>query len=90
MNMRWTKLLGVVPTVIFPAATIQQLATLVQAGRSDGASALTWTLFGIANLCLYLYVEKYKEPQAVLGLLGTAVVDFAIVGVILRYRALDL
>ncbi|MBA4020053.1 MAG: hypothetical protein C0483_23040 [Pirellula sp.] len=86
--MQWTRTLGYIPSIIFPAATITQLWTLWQAGRSDGASALTWTLFGIANLCLYLYVEKYREPQAIIGLLGTAVVDFAIVAVILRYRTL--
>ncbi len=84
------RMLGVVPTVIFPVATVQQLAALVQAGRSDGASALTWTLFGIANICLYVYVEKYREPQALFGLLGTAVLDFAIVALILRYRALGM
>lgn len=84
------RLLGVVPTIIFPVATVQQLAALVQVGRSDGASAVTWTLFGIANICLYIYVEKYREPQALFGLLGTAVLDFAIVGLILRYRALGM
>ena len=86
--MLWTRTLGYVPSVIFPAATVTQLWALWQAGRSDGASALTWTLFGIANLCLYLYVEKYREPQAIIGLLGTAVADFAIVAVILHYRTL--
>ena len=33
---------------------------------------------GIANLGLYLYTEKYTQPQALIGLLFTAVIDFAI------------
>lgn len=86
--MRWNRTLGYVPSVVFPAGTAVQLGALWQAGRSDGASALTWTLFGIANLCMYFYIEKYREPQAIIGLIGTALVDFAIVAVILHYRTL--
>jgi len=37
---------------------------------------------------MYFYIEKYREPQAIVGLIGTALVDFAIVAVILHYRTL--
>ncbi|MGC3970740.1 MAG: hypothetical protein QM775_26425 [Pirellulales bacterium] len=87
--MRLVEIIGIVPTIIFPLATVSQLVTLLKAKTAAGASAVTWSLFALANLCLYIYVEKFLELQAIVGLLGSAAVDVAIVVLILRYRALD-
>jgi polyferredoxin len=41
-------------------------------------SYLTWSLFGIANIGLYIYTEKYTALPSILGLLGSAALDFII------------
>ena len=78
---------GWIPAIILPIATISQLAKIVQEKTAVGVSLITWFLFGIANIGLYLFTEKYLALQSLVGLLGTAVLDFAIVGVALGYRA---
>lgn len=85
--MRLAEVLGFVPTIIFPLATVTQLAALWQTKSGEGTSALTWSLFAVANFCLYVYVEKYTELQSIVGLLGTGVLDVAIVALIFRYRS---
>ena len=74
------EILGWVPAVIFPSATVVQLASVLRAPRVEGVSMTTWPLFGLANICLYLFTEKYLAPQMLIGVLGTAVFDFASVG----------
>ena len=74
------ELLGWIPAIIFPAATLLQLASVLRAERIDGISMTTWALFGVANICFYLFTEKYLAPQMLIGVLGTALVDFAIAG----------
>jgi len=32
---------------------------------------VTWFLFGIANLAIYIYAERYTEWQAIIGMLLT-------------------
>ena len=71
---------GILPAVIFPAATLLQLARIVQQRSTVGVSVMTWLLFGFANLGIYIYAERYTEWQAIVGMLLTAVVDFVIVG----------
>jgi uncharacterized protein with PQ loop repeat len=76
----YLELSGWIPAVIFPAATSVQLVKIIRAKTAEGISILTWTLFGLANVGLYVYAEKYFSFQAIIGLLGTAVLDFIIVG----------
>ena len=78
--MNLPQLVGVLPAVIFPAATFLQLVRLARARTTAGVNASTWLLFGLANLALYIYAERYMEWQAILGMLVTAVLDFVIVG----------
>ena len=85
--MRLVDVVGIVPSLIFPAATATQLLALVRSRSAAGASAVTWSLFAVANICLSVYTEKYGEWQSIVGLLGSAAADVAIVGLILRYRA---
>ena len=84
-------LAGFLPAVVFPAATVVQLARMVRTRSAAGVSVSTWLLFGFANLAIYVYAERYGEWQAICGMLLTAVLDFVIVGLaLLRYRKRDL
>lgn len=69
-------LAGWLPATIIPTATALQLFGMWRRRSAAGVDPLVWGLFGVANLGLYVYTEKYVEPQAVLGLLLTAVLDF--------------
>ncbi|MEM7064849.1 MAG: hypothetical protein AAF572_17030 [Cyanobacteria bacterium P01_B01_bin.77] len=81
-----TNLAGWIPAIILPAATISQLAKIVRSKSAEGVSLATWLLFGIANVGLYIFTEKYFALQALLGLLGTAVMDFIIVAMIVLIK----
>lgn len=74
---------GWVPAVIIPAATVFGLWNAITTDNPASMGAPSWLLFGIANVCFYIYTEKYRSPQAILGFLGTALLDFAIVAVVL-------
>ncbi|MEI6475710.1 MAG: hypothetical protein WCO75_09985 [Planctomycetota bacterium] len=80
-------MVGWVPTIIFPAATIVKLISLARRGRSDGTTALTWSLFAIANVCLYLTIGDWTRPQVVISTVGTAVLQVVVVVLALRLRA---
>jgi len=89
--MSLTQLAGLLPAVVFPAATLVQLARMVRIRSAAGVSVTTWLLFGFANLGIYVYAERYAEWQAILGMLLTAVLDFVIVALaLLRYRKRNL
>ena len=74
---------GWIPAAIIPTATVLQLVEVVQAPDVTGVSWFTWFLFGIANLGFYVFAEKYDSLQAILGFLGSAALDFAIVATVL-------
>jgi hypothetical protein len=71
---------GWIPAIIILGAIILQLVTMVKRGSSVGVNGTVWLLFGVANLCLYIYTEKYWELQSIVGLLGSALLDFVIAG----------
>lgn len=73
-------LCGWLPAVIIPLATLIQLSTILRNRSAAGVSASTWFLFGVANIGLYVYTEKYGDIQAIAGLLGSAALDFLITG----------
>lgn len=67
-------------------ATLLQLSAILRKRSAAGVDWLTWLLFGVANVGLYVYTEKYWDVQSVVGLLGSAVMDFAIACLVLaRY-----
>ena len=79
---------GWLPALIIPLATLIQLVAILRRRTAAAVSGWTWFLFGIANIGLYIYTEKYTAPQAIIGLLFTAFVDFLIVALVLaRYGA---
>lgn len=77
--MNFTSLVGILPAIIFPAATFLQIVRMLRERSTAGVSVVTWLLFGVANIALYVYAERYAEWQAIAGLLLTALFDFVIV-----------
>lgn len=80
LSPKLIQLSGWLPAIIIPVATIIQLSTILKNRSAQGVSCLTWFLFGVANVGLYLYTEKYTDIQSIAGLLGSAVLDFIIAG----------
>lgn len=80
MSPTLIKLAGWLPAFIIPTATIIQLVTIFKDRSTQGVSWLTWFLFGVANIGLYIYTEKYSALQSIVGLLGSAALDFLIAG----------
>jgi uncharacterized protein with PQ loop repeat len=81
-----TNLVGWIPAIILPAATALQLVRIIRAPSSEGVSIATWALFGLANVSLYIFTEKYSSIQSILGLLLTALLNAAIVGLAMAKR----
>ena len=77
---------GWVPAIVFPAATAAQAYRIAAKRNADGISVTAWALFGLANIGLYVYTEKYQSIQSIVGLLLTAAIDFVIVGQCVFYR----
>jgi uncharacterized protein with PQ loop repeat len=73
------ELAGWLPGLIFPGATAMQFYKIWKEGTAKGVSISTWFLFAIANVGLYIYAQKYDSLQMIVGLLGTAALDAAIV-----------
>jgi lipid-A-disaccharide synthase-like uncharacterized protein len=84
--MSFTDIIGYIPAIIFPAATIIQLVYLLKAKNADGVSATTWFAFALGNISLYIYTEKYWAIQSILGQLVTALIQLYIVFLIWHYR----
>ena len=79
--------LGWVPAVIFPAASGLQLLAIIHRRSAQGVSIPAWALFAVANLCLFVYTEKYDEVESIVGALGTSVLNVCIVIAALKFRA---
>ena len=77
---------GWVPSVVFPLASLIQLVSIVRRGRSSGVSLATWSMFALANVCLYLTIGEWSKPQVVISTLGTAAVQLAVLVVAVRLR----
>ncbi|MDP4535832.1 hypothetical protein Q3O60_06510 [Alkalimonas collagenimarina] len=84
--MDWISFVGIVPAVIFPTATMLQVVHLHRVKNATGVSALSWSAFAMGNLALYIYTEKYLEWQAMLGMLGTAMLQVYLIALILHYQ----
>ena len=81
-----TDIAGWVPAIVFPVATAAQAFRIAVKRDADGISVIAWFLFGLANIGLYVYTEKYHSIQSIVGLLLTAGIDFVIVGQCIFYR----
>lgn len=86
MNSLIVNILGWIPAIILPAATLSQLLKIIKEKTGKGVSILTWALFALANLSLYIYTEKYFSIQSLIGLLGTAILDIIIIIFAFKYK----
>lgn len=86
MNRLIIDFLGWIPAIILPAATLSQLFKIIKEKSGKSVSILTWALFALANLSLYIYTEKYFSIQSLIGLLGTAILDIIIIIFALKYK----
>jgi len=84
MNPDIINIAGWLPAVIFPAATLIQLIAMLRSNSNKGVSPMAWTLFGFANIAVYIYTEKYLALQTIIGFLGTALLDFVIAAMAIR------
>ncbi len=80
------EILGWVPALVFPLASGLQLLAILHRRCSLGVSIPAWSLFAIANICLFVYTEKYGELESIIGALGTAMLNICIVVAAVRYR----
>jgi uncharacterized protein with PQ loop repeat len=72
-------LIGSIPAIILPLAAFLQLLRMVRNRSAEGVSPVSWALFGIANLCLFIYTDQI-DIFIFLSFIGTAIIDFLIVG----------
>ncbi|MDK9706196.1 MAG: hypothetical protein OEL83_04015 [Desulforhopalus sp.] len=77
---------GWIPAIILPLASLMQLVKILRERNVQGISVISWFLFGLANIGLYIFTEKYYAIQSLLGLLGTALVNFTIAILVLKMR----
>lgn len=80
------ELVGWVPAIVFPGATMLQLLVIIRRKTAAGVSVTAWTAFAIANICLFIYTDKHTELESIFGALGTAALNLCIVGAAIRYR----
>ncbi len=83
MKRRFIELSGWLPAIVIPAATLLQLIQVYNTASVEGVSWATWLMFGLANIGFYIYTEKYTSIQSILGFLGTALLDFVIVALVI-------
>ena len=79
-------IIGYLPAIIFPTATIIQLLYLVKRKTSEGVSPVAWGAFALGNISLYVYTEKYYAIQSIIGLLCTCLLQVYVVFLIFKYR----
>jgi len=77
---------GAIPAFIFPIASLIQLYAVITRRSAEGVSALTWFCCGFANICLYVYTQKYGEWEAIVAFLGSSVLNFAVCVLAIYYR----
>jgi len=82
-NTALTNIAGWVPGIIIPTATLIQFIKIKRSRSAEGVSVIALLLFGFANIGLYVFTEKYWALQSLIGLLGTAIIDFAMVAIMM-------
>ena len=82
------EVLGWVPAVVFPVGSGLQLLAIIHRRCAEGVSIPAWMLFAVANVCMFLYNEKYEEIESILGALGTAVLNVCVVIAAIRFKNL--
>ena len=86
MSQELIQLIGFLPAIIFPLASLTQLWAMHRQQSAKGVSISTWIMVAVANLSLYIYTQKYDEIQSILALLGAASLNLCVVFLALHFR----
>ena len=84
--MALLQLAGIIPAIIFPAASLSQLVAIARRRSAEGVSVTTWVLVAIANISLFIYTEKYADIVNIVALLGAAVLNICVAGLAVFYQ----
>jgi len=84
--MSLLQLAGIIPAIIFPAASLSQLVAIARRRSADGVSVATWVLVAIANISLFIYTEKYMDVVNIIALLGAAVLNICVASLAVFYQ----
>ena len=84
------ELIGLVPAIFFPAASLVQLLAMLRRGNASGVSFWSWSMVGISNVCLFTYTQRYDDVITILALMGAAVLNFAVAFTALYYQRREL
>ena len=86
MSQELIQLIGFLPAIIFPLASISQLWAIYHQQSAKGVSITTWIMVAIANISLFVYTQKYDEVQSILALLGAGLLNVCVVFLALHFR----
>ena len=78
---------GFLPAILFPVATVLQLHKLIQNKKIGGVSESTWILMFVGNVGLYALSGRYTSWKAILGYLGSAMLNLGIVFYIVHLKS---
>lgn len=78
---------GFLPAILFPVATVLQLHKLIQNKKIGGVSESTWILMFVGNVGLYALSGRYTSWKAILGYLGSAILNLGIVFYIVHLKS---
>jgi len=84
--MSLLQLAGIIPAIIFPAASLSQLVAIARRRSADGVSVATWVLVAIANISLCIYTEKYMDVVNIIALLGAAILNICVASLAVFYQ----
>ena len=77
---------GIIPAIIFPAASLSQLVAIARRRSAEGVSIATWVLVAIANISLFIYTEKYTDIINIIALLGAALLNICVASLAVFYQ----
>lgn len=78
---------GFLPAILFPVATVLQLYKLIQNKKIGGVSESTWILMFVGNVGLYALSGRYTSWKAIIGYLGSAMLNLGIVFYIVHLKS---
>lgn len=87
--MSLLQLVGILPAIIFPAASLSQLLAIWRRRSAEGVSVATWLLVGVGNVSLFLYNGLYTDIFNIVALLGAALLNFCVAGTVIYFQRRD-
>jgi len=84
--MSLLQIAGILPAIIFPAASLAQLLAIWKRQSAEGVSVATWLLVGVGNVSLFVYNGLYTDIFNIAALLGAAVLNFCVAGMAIYFQ----